>query len=419
MPTTPHVVVVGAGFGGLSVCRALAGSPVRVTLVDQRNFHTFQPLLYQVATAGLEGEAIAHTVRGIFHGQQNIDVRLGTVSHVDWEERTVHTTEGRPISYDRLVLAAGATTDSFGIPGVEEHGLPLKSLGDALRLRTHLLQQFEMTDADPTMVDDGALTVVIAGGGPTGVEMAGALAELFSLVLNKDYPRLDLSRARVLVIEATDRLLPAMDARLGAHARRTLEARGIEVLLGELVDRVDHNAVHLRSGRIIATRTLVWAAGVRANDLTGKLGLAQDGKGRVLVGDDLRVRGHEDVFVVGDLAGAPGRDGRLLPQLAPVAMQQGRHVAREICREMEGKRPRAFHYRDKGTMATIGRNDAVAQLPLGIRVTGFPGWLLWLGLHLVFLVGFRNRASVLVDWGWNYVTYDRGSRIIVDPGDVP
>jgi NADH dehydrogenase len=413
---TPHVVVVGAGFGGLAVARALAADPVQVTVVDRRNFHTFQPLLYQVATAGLEGESITHTVRGIFHGASNVNVHLGTVANVDFETHELRTAEGTTISWDRLVLAAGAVTATFGVPGVDQYGFGLKSLDDALRLRSHLLRQFELADVNPELIGDGAMTVVIVGGGPTGVELAGALAELFSLVLVKDYPHLDLSRARVVLVEAGDRLLPMLHPRLSEHARKTLEARGIEVLLGETVEKATDGSVGLASGTSLTTRTLVWAAGVRAHPLAEATGLPLDRSGRIVVGPDLRVPGHADVFVIGDLAAARDRHEDLLPQLAPVAMQQGRHVAAELRREAHGRRPGVFRYRDKGSMATIGRNDAVAQLPGGIRVHGFLAWVLWLNLHLVYLIGFRNRASVLVDWGWNYLTYDRGARIITEAG---
>jgi NADH dehydrogenase len=415
MPTTPHVVIIGAGFGGLALATALRDEPVRVTLIDRNNFHTFQPLLYQVATAGLEGESIAHTVRAIFHGQANIDVRLGTVVGADLDARIVHIAEGPPVPYDHLVLACGATTTSFGIPGVDDYGLPLKTLDDALVLRSHLLRQFELADAAHGRVGDGALNVVIAGGGPTGVEMAGALAELLSRVLAKDHPRLDLSQARIVLVEAGDRLLPTLDRRLGEHARRTLEARGVEVMLSAAVDKVTPDAVHLQDGTVLPTSTLVWAAGVRASGLAGVLGLPTDRSGRVPVATDLRVPAHPEVWVIGDMCGLDGRDGRPLPQVAPVAIQQGRFVARALRRMRDGKAVGAFRYRDKGSMATIGRNDAVAQLPGGLRFTGLVGWVMWLGLHLVELIGFRNRASVLLEWSWNYLTWDRGARIIVSP----
>ena len=418
--SSARVVIVGAGFGGLSTARALStgharGRDIEVVVVDQRNYHTFQPLLYQVATAGLDADSIAHPVRGIFHGRPNVRARLGTVRGADWSRRELLTAEGDTLPFDRLVLAPGAVSSSFGVPGVDEHAFPLKSLADATALRTHILRQFEAADVDPRGEHAGGLTFVIVGGGPTGVEMAGALMELFHMVLAKDFPHLDLTRTRVVLVEALDRLIGAMHPSLGEHARRTLEARGVEVLLGRAVEEVDDEAVRLDGGTVIPTRTLVWAAGVRPHPLVAALGLPVDSRGRVRVGPDLRVEGRSEVFVIGDAAGARDRRGRVYPQLAPVAMQQGRHVAREIVRSLDGRRPRRFRYFDKGTMATIGRNSAVAELPLGLRFRGFLAWLMWLGLHLVYLIGFRNRTTVLLNWAWNYFTYDRGARLIVDP----
>jgi len=425
MASAVHAVIVGAGFGGLSTARALskgralAGHPIEVVVVDQRNHHTFQPLLYQVATAGLEGESIAHPIRGIFHSRPNVRARLGTVCGADWSRRELLTADGQTVSFDRVVFAPGAVSSSFGVPGVDEHAFPLKSLTDALTLRTHILKQFEAADVDPDVERSGGLTFVIVGGGPTGVEMAGALVELFRMVLAKDFPHLDLTRARVVLVEALDRLIGAMHPSLGEHARRTLEARGVEVLLGRAVEAVDADAVRLDDGSVIPTRTLVWAAGVRPHPLVAALGLPLDSRGRVRVGPDLRVEGRPDVFVIGDAAGACDWRGRPYPQLAPVAMQQGRHVAREITRSLDGRRPRRFRYFDKGSMATIGRNSAVAELPLGLRFRGLLAWFMWLGLHLVYLVGFRNRTTVLLNWAWNYLTYDRGARLIIEPFASP
>jgi NADH dehydrogenase len=408
MPPTPHVVIIGAGFGGLAAAKELAGAPVQVTIVDQRNYHTFQPLLYQVATAGLEGESIAHSVRGIFHGAPNIGFHLGSVVIVDLDRRRLGLADGAVLEWDHLIVSAGAVTATYGVAGVAEHAFGMKSLTDAVRVRSHLLQRFEQADANPALIDEGALTVAVVGGGPTGVELAGALSELFSRVLAKDHPHLDISRARVIVVEATDRLLPALDRRLGEHARRALEAKGIEVRLEHTVESVDGRTVRMTGGEVIPCQTVVWAAGVRAHPLSSWFEL--HASGRVLVGPDLRVPGHPDVAVIGDLAATIGRRGEVLAQVAPVAIQGGRYVARSILRPAT----RPFRYRDKGSMATIGRNDAVAQLPGGVRVTGFPGWVMWLGLHLLELIGFRNRAAVLLEWGWNYVTYDRGARFIAD-----
>jgi NADH dehydrogenase len=410
MTAQTRVVIVGAGFGGLTTARALAGRPVDVVLIDRHNHHTFQPLLYQVATAGLDGDSIAHAVRGVFQRKPNVRVRLGTVCGVDWDRRELHTDDGGRVSFDRLVLAPGAVSNSFGVPGVEDHAFHLKSLADAIALRSHILEQFETADRDSRGADAGTLTFVIVGGGPTGVEMAGALMELFQMVLAKDFPRLDLTRPRVVLLEALDRLLTTFHPSLGEHARATLESRHVEVLTGRTVKEVRPDAVRLDDDSVIPTRTLVWAAGVRAHPLITALGLPVDAAGRARVGRDLRVEGHPDVFVIGDASGAKDRRGRVYPQLAPVAMQQGRHVARELIRPR--RRPRRFRYFNKGTMATIGRNRAVAQLPLGLRFRGFVAWLMWLGLHLVYLIGFRNRVSVLLNWGWNYITYDRGGRLI-------
>jgi NADH dehydrogenase len=408
----PHVVIVGAGFGGLAAARALAGAPVDVTIVDRHNFHTFSPLLYQVATAGLAPDDIAPNTRGIVQRAANVETRMATVEQVDVERRAVIVDHGRPIPYDILVLAAGAVSSDFGVPGVAEHAIPLKTLADATRVRSTVLERFEEANTDPTLVDRGILTFVVAGGGPTGVELCGALAELFTKVLARDFKNLDVRRARVILVEMTDRLLAGFSAWAGEEALTELELRGVEVRRGAAIASVEPDEVRLADGVVIPTRTVVWAAGVRANPLAEVLGLARD-HGRIVVERDLTVPGHPEVFVIGDLAAASGRGGRPHPQLAPVAMQAGRHVARTIVRRVHGKPARRFRYHDKGTMATIGRRSAVAELPFGIRFGGTLGWLSWLGLHLVFLIGFRNRVVVLVNWAWNYFRWDRGNRVIL------
>lgn len=411
-----RVVVVGAGFGGLSVTRALAKAPVDVVLVDANNYHLFQPLLYQVATAGLDADDIAYPARGIFHRQRNVDVVMGRVTGADLAARELHVEGIGALGYDTLVVSAGAVTATYGVPGVEEHAYFLKSLQDALNLRHHVLQEFEMAAVDPERLHDGALSVVVVGGGPTGVELSGGLAELFTKVLVKDFKNLDVRRARVVLVEMADRVLGAFTPRLSARALKTLRGMGVEVLLGAAVEKVEPNAVHLADGRRIPAHTLVWAAGVQAAGLGRVLGLEVGRSGRIAVGPDLAVPGHPGVYAIGDIAAAVDEHGALLPQLAPVAMQAGRYVARRIVAHLEGQALPAqpFRYRDKGIMATIGRNSGIAQLPAHVELWGFPGWLAWLGLHLVLLIGFRNRANVLVNWAWNYLTYDRGARLIVE-----
>ncbi len=411
----PHVVIVGAGFGGLTAVRSLGAAPVDVTLIDQYNFHTFSPLLYQVATAGVAPHDIAPSVRGVVRREQNAEFHMARVVGIDFDGRRVLVADGDPITYDYLILAAGAVSSDFGVPGVREHALPLKSLEDAIHVRTTVLRQFEQADRNRALIEHGALRVVVAGGGPTGVELSGALAELFTMVLAKDFDTLDIKSAEVMLIEATGTLLNSFSARSQAEAVRELEARGVKVRLNTAIASVDADGVELADGTRIASHAVIWCAGVKANPLADRLGLAQTARGELAVDDDLTVPTHPEVFVIGDLAAATDRGGRPYPQLAPVAMQQARHVARSIARGRRGKRTRRFRYVDKGTMATIGRRSAVAELPLGIRLGGTLGWLSWLALHLVFLVGFRNRLVVLVNWVWNYLTWDRGNRIIIPP----
>ena len=412
---SPRVVVVGGGFAGLNAVKALAKikPPVRVTLLEQHNYHLFQPLLYQLATGLVQPADIAHPVRGIVRRYRRAGVRMATVSGVDLEAKEVLTDEGRRFPYDYLILAAGATTATFGIPGVEEHGFPLKSMPDALRLRAHLLRQFELAENDPAEIDRGALTVVVGGGGPTGVEMAGALHELFKHVLVHDFPDLDINQARVVLLEAMDHLLAPFHPSSRQHALDILRKRGVEVRLGQALDRATPDEVILKDGTVIPTRTLVWGAGVRANPLADVLGLEQTRGGRIVVGEDLSVPGRPEVFVVGDLAGAGDGKGGLLPQVAQPAIQEARHAAQNIERTLKGEPRTGFTYKDKGIMATIGRNAAVTELPSGARFKGVLAWYMWLALHLAYIIGFRSRVAVLVNWIWSYLTYDRHARIIV------
>ena len=420
MAVVPRVVVVGAGFGGIEVARHLRHAPVDVTLVDRNNFHTFQPLLYQVATAGLNAADVAHAVRGLFHGQRNLRFRQATVTGVDWDARVVRLDGGgADVTFDHLVLAGGATVTHFGTPGAAEHGSPLYTLEDAVQLRNHIVERFEAADADAAELDRGGLTFVVVGGGPTGVETAGALAELFAMVFRKDYPSLDVSRARVVLVEMQDHLLDPFTGSSRRHALDTLQGRGVDVRLDTKVASVTDEAVTFAGGEVLPCQTLIWAAGVQANPLATVVGVPQERGGRVTVGPDLRIPARPGGWAIGDIAAARDRAGHVLPQLAPIAMQSGRHVARQIVRLLEGKPTEAFRYRDKGTMATIGRRAAVAELRGGIKLRGGLGWLAWLGLHLVLLVGKRNRASVLLNWAWNYLTWDRGPRLILRPEARP
>jgi NADH dehydrogenase len=421
MGVRPDVVVIGGGFGGLHVARGLARAPVEVTVVDRNNYTTFQPLLYQVATAGLNAGDVAHPVRGLFHRQRNLRFRQGEVVGVDWDARLLHLDGGGPqpstLPFDQLVVAAGAVNSWFGVPGAEEHARPLYTLDDAVELRNHILLQFEAADADRSLVDEGALTFVVVGGGPTGVEMAGALVELVAVVFRRDYPQLAVGRARVVLVEARDVLLSTFRPGSQQDAVDSLRARQVDVRLGHesTVAEVTDRHIRLAGGETIPTRTVVWAAGVTANPLARTLGLETTRGGRVVVERDLSVPGRPGVWAVGDVAAIPGRTGDPLPQLAPVAMQSGRHVARQIERHLTGRSTRPFRFHDRGTMATIGRHAAVAELPGGVRLHGVVAWFAWLGLHILYLTGIRNRASVLLHWAWGYLTWDRGPRLILRP----
>jgi len=406
----PTVVIVGAGFGGLRVARALRRSPVQVILLDRNNYHLFQPLLYQVATAGLEPEQIAKPVRAILRGQQNFDFRMAEVTGADLAARRLETSAG-PIPYDYLVLAPGGETNFFGLDAVARHGLGLKDIGDAVSIRNHVLTCFEQAMLEPDPERRRArLTFVVVGGGPTGVEMAGALSELIQLVLVKDYPRLNIKDVRVLLLEATDRLLGTMPERLREAAGRTLWRKHIEVRFGATVADFDGVRVRLKSGEIVPAHTVIWAAGVKAATLNTRLGLPAGRQGRIVVEPTLQVPDRPEVYVVGDAAYLEV-DGAPLPMVAPVALQMAQTVARNIARATRGAPPEPFRYRDPGTLATIGRNAAVAHL-YGLQFTGFPAWVMWLVVHIIQLIGFRNKLFVLLNWAWDYFFYERAVRLI-------
>jgi NADH dehydrogenase len=412
----PTVVIVGAGFGGLRATRQLRDADVRVILVDRHNYHLFQPLLYQVATAGLETEQIAKPVRAILRGQPNFEFRMAEVEGVDLAGRSVHTSAG-DIGYDYLILAVGGETDTFGKRGVEQNGLGLKHLLDAVAIRNQVLCLFERAalETDPAR-RQALLTLVVVGGGPTGVEMAGALSELVHLVLAKDLPSLDLSQVSIVLLEAADRLLPGMPARLAQAAVATLERKGVQVRLAAMVDDYDGEVVTLGGGERIAARTLIWAAGARAAPLVAKLGLPTARQGRVAVETTLQLPGAPEAFVIGDAAYLEDA-GKPLPMMAPVAMQMGDTAADNICRLLRGEAPVAFRYKDPGSLATIGRNAAIAHIH-GLSLQGFPAWVVWLVVHLIQLIGFRNRLLVLVNWAVDYFFYDRAVRLITSD-DAP
>jgi NADH dehydrogenase len=417
MSPRPHVVVVGSGFGGLNAVKTLAQEPVDVTVIDRDNYHGFWPLLYQVATAGLGGDDIARPIRAVFAGYPNVSVRVGSVTSVDFSARRVCVDETDWIPYDYLIAAAGSSTTTFDIPGVAEHAFPLKTLPDAMRLRNHILTMFERADArHGSEVAD--TTIVLVGGGPTGVEMAGALSELISVNLSSDFPSLDVSKARIVLVEMTDHLLPGFAPSSSARALSSLEAKGVDVRFSTKLQKVTERGVGFEDGSEIEAATVIWTAGVAANPLAAGFPGARGKGGTVAVSADLSLPDHPEVFVIGDLAAATGGDGQQLPQLAQVAIQGGRRAAANVLARVAGRPTKAFRYSNHGIMATIGRRDAVAELPGGIRFGGTLGWLSWLAVHLVFLIGFRNRMVVMANWAWNYLTWDRASRVILDDGST-
>ncbi|OLC66412.1 MAG: hypothetical protein AUH69_07295 [Actinobacteria bacterium 13_1_40CM_4_65_12] len=409
--TRPRVVIAGAGFAGLTCARGLKNAPVDVLLVDRNNYHLFTPLLYQVASALLDPGEVARPVRELIRPLGNADFRLARVTGVDLERRALKTDRGE-LPYDYLVLATGSQSDYFGNASLAKHAMGLKQMEEGLALRNRVLSRVEATQ----WIGDrerrrNMLTFAIVGGGPTGVEMAGALSELIRHVLKKDYPHLDLGEVRVLLLEAEDSLLATFDPALREAARRSLQRKGVEVMLGARVADVTDKSIRLAGGEEISVGTVVWTAGVRGSEVGALLGVKLLRQARVPVDKTLQLPGHPAVFVIGDLAGAV--DGaNPLPMLIPVAMQEGRRVAATIGDMVRNGGASAFVYKDPGTMATIGRNSAVAQLGR-VRLSGFPGWVMWLTVHLVNVVSFRSRILVLINWAWDYLFYDRPIRLVL------
>jgi NADH:ubiquinone reductase (H+-translocating) len=408
----PRIVIVGGGFGGLNAARKFARARVQVTLVDRRNHHLFQPLLYQVATAGLNPSDIATPIRRILRQQKNAEVLLAEATGVDFSQKRVLLDEGS-VQYDYLIVATGARHSYFGRDGWAQFAPGLKSIGDALEIRRRVLSAFELAERENDSVRREAwLTFVIVGAGPTGVELSGALCEIAQHALARDFRHINPALARVILLEGTDRVLPSYTPMLSEKARKQLVRLGVDVRTGQKVTGVDAEGVSIGSERI-ASHTVLWAAGVAGSGFGRALGVPLDRAGRVPVGPDLSIAGHPQVFVVGDLASLL-QDGAPVPAVAPAAMQEARHAARNVLRAIRGEPTLPFRYEDKGSLATIGRSAAVADLGK-IKLSGALAWLAWLTLHLFFLIGFRNRILVLFQWAWSFVSYDRGARLITGP----
>ena len=408
----PHVVIVGAGFGGLEAGKALSKLPVRITIVDRTNHHLFQPLLYQVACAGLAATEIATPIRKIFRKKPNVRVLLDQAIGVDLARREVILEDGR-LGYDFLVLATGAETSYFGHDDWARYAIGLKNIDDAIELRRRILVAFEEAERHNGEERKKLLTFVVVGGGPTGVELAGAIAELARHVLAKDFRAINPHAARVVLVEAAPRLLLGFPQELATKAQKQLEQLGVEVRLNAPVTNVTAEGVFLGNGEgwMIPTYTAIWAAGVRATPITRTLGVPLDRAGRVIVEPDLSIPGHPEAFVIGDAASFIHQTGKPLPGTSPVAMQEGRFVAKAIAATLRNEPRGTFHYKDKGSLATIGRARAVADLGW-LKLSGFVAWLTWLIVHIFFLVGFKNRLTVMLEWAWSYFTYGRGARII-------
>lgn len=415
-PERPHVVIVGAGFGGLYCARILGRADVRVTVIDRRNFHLFQPLLYQVATASLSPADIASPIRLVLRKHRNVNVWLAEAVDVDVDRRVLHLADGASVTWDYLVLATGATHAYFGRDEWALRAPGLKTIEDATEIRRRFLLAFEAAEREPDLdARRRLLTFVIVGAGPTGVELAGAMAEIARQVMPGDFRAIDTTTTRIILLEGMDRVLPAYPADLSEAALRQLRRLGVDVRTGRLVTDIDDDAVRVGDDSIPAANVF-WAAGVAASKLGAALGVETDRAGRVIVADDCSIPGYAHVFVVGDLAAARNPDGSPVPGVAQGAIQMGKHVARQIVRDLADRPRERFTYVDKGDLATIGRAAAVARLK-HMKLSGFPAWVIWVVVHIMYLIGFRNRVLVMLQWAWAYLTYQRGIRLItVDRG---
>ena len=408
-------MVLGGGFGGIGAARKLAKAPVDVVLVDRHDYHTFQPLLYQLATGLLEQPAVGHSIRDLFHKQDNVRIHQDSVLSIDLDAREARFQDSAPQSYDYLVLALGAEVNFFGVEGAAEHGFPLYTLTDAMRLKDHVLERWEAADRDPPLVDQGALNIVVVGGGPTGVETAGALAELYNGVFAKDYPDVAPGTARVTLVEASPEIFAMFKPDLRTYAVKALTKRGVEVRTGEVVASVTPERVTLKSGDEIAAHTLVWGAGLQGNELVRSLGVELERGNRLGVGPDLRLPSHPETFVVGDVAAiTDAKTQQVLPQLGSVALQSGEHAGETIARLVAGKEAEPFKYKDKGTMAMIGRGSAVVQMLGGRTMKGAKAQMAWGTVHLALLPTNEDRAKAVVDWAGAAMTHQRTGRIRVE-----
>jgi NADH:ubiquinone reductase (H+-translocating) len=416
----PRVLVLGGGFAGIGAAQKLKKSEADVVVVDKHDYHTFQPLLYQVATGLLEQPAVGHPIRDLFHKQDNVRIHQDRVTAIDLEARRVTFDELEPLGYDYLVVGMGAEVNFFGVEGAADHAFPLYTLADAVRLKNHVLRTWEKADREPSLIDDGALNIVVVGGGPTGVETAGALAELYNGVFRKDYPDIAPDRAKITLVEAGPQIFPMFKEDIRTYTEEALTKRGVEVQTGEVVASITPQRVTLKSGTVLPAHTLVWGAGLQGNALVQSIGLELERGNRIGVDEELRIPSHPEVYAVGDVAAITDqKTNQVLPQLGSVALQSGEHAGKTIAQRIAGKETKPFKYKDKGTMAAIGRGSAVVQMLGGKTMKGKTAQLAWATVHLALLPTNEDRSKAVVDWVGAGLTHQRSGRITVDLEEEP